>query len=330
MLNHPPKRRHVLLAAVASALPTVTLKAQGQEQYPSRAVKVLVPFVPGGNADSTARIFTEALSRQMGQPFIVENKGGAGGMIGTAAAVKAEPDGYTVLCATPGPILSAWQMSGPSANYSLADMRAVALLTTVPNVLMVNAASPIQDFAGLVTRIKTGPKPLTVGHPGNGTTGHVNLLQLQKGVASEFTVVGYKGSGPAVVDLLGGQLDMVVTDLPSAHQLIKSGKLRAIAAVGRQRAPALPEVRTMAELQLPEVDATNFTAIMAPKGVPDAVVRRLADGVRSALDTDTIRKQIEDLGAIPVRMGTSEFEAFLRQQAATYASLVKAGLLKAD
>lgn len=329
-MNTHQRRRHFLLAATASALGLPTTTGHSQERYPSRTVKVVVPFVPGGNADATARIFTESLSRQLGQTFIVENKGGAGGMIGAAAAVKADADGYTLLCATPGPILSAWQMSGPSANYSLADMRAVALLTTVPNVLVVNNASPIEDVASLVKRAKAGLKPLAVGHPGNGTTGHVNLLQLQKALTSEFTVVGYKGSGPAVVDLLGGQLDMVVTDLPSANQLIKAGKLRAIATIGRQRAPALPEVRTMAELQWPEVDATNFTAIMAPKGVPDAVVRRLAEGVRAALDTDAVRKQVEDIGAIPARMSLAEFEAFLQQQAGTYASLVKAGLLKAD
>ncbi len=318
------------MAAAALAVAPLSWTAQAQERYPSRPVKVVVPFAPGGNADTTARIFTEALSKQLGQPFVVDNKGGAGGMIGAAAAVKAAPDGYTLLCATPGPILSAWQMAGPSASYTLADMRAVALLTVVPNVLVVNAASPIKDFADLAQRAKASQKPLPVGHPGNGTTGHVSLLQLQKALSVEFTIAGYKGSGPAVIDLLGGQLDFVATDLPSALQLIKSGKLRAIAVIGRQRAPSLPDVPSTAELRYLQVDATNFTAIMAPNRVPDAVVQRLADGVRTALDTETVRKQIDDIGTMPVRMTTAEFENFLQQQAATYSSLVKAGLLKAS
>lgn len=329
-MDQQKQRRHFLLAAAASAVSSLPPLAHAQERYPVRPVKVVVPFAPGGNADATARIFTDALSKQLGQPFVVENKGGAGGMIGTAAAVKSEPDGYTLLCATPGPILSAWQMTGASATYGLADMRAIALLTVVPNVLVVNAASPIKEFVDLVKWAKSSQKTKAVGHPGNGTTGHVNLLQLQKALATEFTIAGYKGSGPAVVDLLGGQLELVATDLPSAHQLIKAGKLRAIATIARQRAPALPDVRTMAELQLPEVDATNFTAIMGPKRLADAVVRRLTDGVRAALATETVRKQIDDIGTFPVRMTTAEFESFLQQQAATYAALVKAGLLKAD
>jgi len=329
-MDRQKQRRHFLLAAGASAVSSLPSLVLGQERYPARPVKVVVPFAPGGNADATARIFTEALSKQLGQPFVVENKAGAGGMIGAAAAVKSEPDGYTLLCATPGPILAAWQLPGASANYSLADMRAVALLTVVPNVLVVNASSPIKEFVDLVKWAKSSQKIKAVGHPGNGTTGHVNLLQLQKALSTEFTIAGYKGSGPAVTDLLGGQLDLVATDLPSAHQLIKAGKLRAIATIARYRAPALLDVRTMAELQLPQVDATNFTAIMAPRKLPDVVARRLTDGVRAALATETVRKQIDNIGTFPVRMTTLEFESFLQQQAGIYGALVKAGLLKAD
>ena len=324
-------RRTVLLGAAASALTAaIPATALGQPKYPAKPVKVIVPFPPGGNADTTARIFAEALSAQLGQPFVVDNRGGAGGMIGAAAAVKSEADGYTLLCATPGPILSAWQMAGKSATYSLADMRAVAMLTLVPNVLVVNESSPVRSFSDLVGLARSRPKDLKCGHPGNGTTGHVNILQLQRQLKAEFIIAAYKGGAPVIQDLMGGQLDLVATDLPSAQALIKAGRLRAIAVVSRQRAPSLPEVPTTAEAKAPEVDAANFTAIMGPRNMPADAALRIAEAVRVALDDAATRKKIDDMGSIAAPMSTAELEQFLARQSAIYASLIQSGLLRAE
>jgi tripartite-type tricarboxylate transporter receptor subunit TctC len=222
-------RRAALAATLATAfgpLPSALAQPGG---YPARPVKVIVPFVPGGNADSTARIFAEAYGQRLGQPFVIDNRGGAGGMIGTSQMVRSEPDGYTLLMGTTGPIVSSWQMAGKAATYGLKDMKPVALLTLVPGVLVVNAGSALKTWQDFAAHARARPGELRIGHPGNGTAGHVNILQMQKALGTQFVIVGYKGAGPAVQDLLGNQIDAVATDLPSALQLVKGSKLRALA-----------------------------------------------------------------------------------------------------
>lgn len=324
-------RRSVLVVAAASCLLAMPLAAPAQTgDYPSRPVKVIVPFVPGGNADSTARIFAEAYSKQLGQPFVVDNKGGAGGMLGAAQMVRSDPDGYTIMIGTTGPIVASWQMAGKAASYGLKDMQPVALLTQVPGVLVVNAASSIKSYPDLVAFAKARPGELKFGHPGNGTAGHVNILQMQKALSEKFIIAPYKGAGPAVTELLGGQLDAVATDLPSALQLVKGGKLRALAVVFPQRAPSLPDVPTTAELKQPEIDIAPFTATMAPKNVPAAVVRSLAEASSAALANASVRQRIEEIGAVPASMSGKDFDAFLRRQEETYRNLVASGLLTAE
>lgn len=318
-------------AMVAAAMALGFGPALSQEAgYPSRAVKVVVPFVPGGNADSTARIFAEAYARRLNQPFVVENKGGAGGMIGALQVARAEPDGYTLMIGTTGPIVSSWQLAGKAANYGLKDFKPVALLTQVPGVLVVSANSPIRSYADFAAHVKAQPRAVKFGHPGNGTAGHVNILQLQKALGAQFVIVGYKGAGPAVQDLMGGQLDAVATDLPSALQLVKAGRLRAIGMVFGQRAPSLPDVPTMTQLKQPEVDIAPFTALMAPKEVPPVVVRRLVEANDAVLADAAVRRHVEDIGGVPTRMPVREFEQFLARQTETYRGLIDSGLLTTE
>lgn len=298
--------------------------------YPNRPVKVIVPFVPGGNADSTARIFAEAYSQRLGQPFVIDNRGGAGGMIGASQMARSEPDGYTLMMATTGPIVASWQLAGKAATYSLNDMKAVALLSHVPGVIVVNANSAIKNYQDLTSYGKKNPDGLKFGHPCNGTAGHVNILQMQKALSQKYLVVGYKGAGPAVQDLLGGQLDAVATDLPSALQLIKGGRLRAIGVIFPARVPSLPEVPTMIEVRQPEIDIAPFTAVMAPKVLPQPLVDKLVEANNAALADPTVRKRIEDIGGVPTKMSNPEFEKFLDRQTATYASLIQSGLLVAE
>jgi tripartite-type tricarboxylate transporter receptor subunit TctC len=324
-------RRFLFAAVIAANVLAHPLVSRAQKSdYPNHAVRVIVPFVPGGNADSSARIFAEAYGHRLGQSFIVENKGGAGGMIGTAQMVRSAPDGYTVMIGTTGPIVSSWQLAGKKATYSLKDMTPVALLTQVPGVIVTKAGSPLKSYSDLVTYAKTHPGSLKFGHPGNGTAGHVNILQMQKALSQKFIIAAYKGAGPAVQDLLGGQLDAVATDLPSALQLIKAGQLRALAVVFPQRVPSLPDVPTMAELKQPEVDIAPFTAIMAPRGVPPEVVARLVDASNAALDDPVVRKRVEDIGGVPLKMGRTEFNKFLDRHVETYRGLIASGLLTTE
>lgn len=323
-------RRTALVAAITTAFTAFPSVHAQPSSYPSRPVKVIVPFVPGGNADSTARIFAEAYGQRLGQPFVIDNRGGAGGMIGTGQMVRSEPDGYTILMGTTGPIVSSWQMAGKAANYGLKDMKPIALLTLVPGVIVVNAGSPIKTYKDFAARAKSETGGLRMGHPGNGTAGHVNILQMQKALGTSFVIAGYKGAGPAVQDLLGNQLDAVATDLPSALQLIKGGKLRAVGVVFPQRVPSLPEVPTMAESGQPEVDIAPFTAVMAPRAIPQGIVDKLIQTNDAVLADANTRKRVEDIGGVPTRMAPKAFEQFLERQAATYSTLIQSGLLKAD
>ncbi|CAM3684788.1 Tripartite tricarboxylate transporter substrate binding protein [Bordetella sputigena] len=330
-MNFHPHRRSLFAAAIAAHLLAHPLIGWAQKaDYPNHAVRVIVPFVPGGNADSSARIFAEAYGKQLGQSFIVENKGGAGGMIGATTMVRAAPDGYTIMIGTTGPIVASWQLAGKAASYSLKDMKPVALLTQVPGVIVTKADSPLKSYADLVAYAKTHPGALKFGHPGNGTAGHVNILQMQKALSQQFVIAAYRGAGPAVQDLLGGQLDAVATDLPSALQLIKAGQLHALAVVFPQRVPSLPDVATMAELKQPEVDIAPFTATMAPKDVPPEVIARLVAASNTALDDPAVRKRVEDIGGVPVKMSGAEFDTFLDRQVETYRALIASGLLTAD
>ncbi|ARP79733.1 hypothetical protein CAL12_02095 [Bordetella genomosp. 8] len=330
-MNLQTHRRGFVAAALAAGLLAHPLAGWAQKSnYPDRAVRVIVPFVPGGNADSSARIFAEAYGKQLGQSFIVENKGGAGGMIGATQMVRATPDGYTIMIGTTGPIVSSWQLAGKTASYSLQDMKPVALLTQVPDVIVTKAGSSIKSYADLVAYAKAHSGALKFGHPGNGTAGHVNILQMQKALSQQFVIAAYRGAGPAVQDLLGGQLDAVATDLPSALQLIKAGQLRAVSVVFPQRVESLPEVPTMAELKQPEVDIAPFTATMAPKDTPPEAIARLVDASNAALDDPAVRKRIEDIGGVPVKMSGAKFDQFLDRQVETYRALIASGLLKVE
>ncbi|WP_176464065.1 tripartite tricarboxylate transporter substrate binding protein [Bordetella genomosp. 11] len=331
MMNFHAYRRNLFAAAIAANLLAHPLVGWAQHaDYPNRPVRVIVPFVPGGNADSSARIFAEAYGKQLGQSFIVENKGGAGGMIGATQMVRAAPDGYTIMIGTTAPIVASWQLAAKAASYSLNDMKPVALLTQVPGVIVTKADSPLKSYADLVAYAKAHPGTLKFGQPGNGTAGHVNILQMQKALSQQFIIAAYKGAGPAVQDLLGGQLDAVATDLPSALQLIKAGQLRALSVVFPQRVASLPDVPTMAELKQPEVDIAPFTATMAPRDVPPAVVARLVGASNAALDDPTVRKRIEDIGGVPARMSEADFGKFLDRQVETYRALIASGLLTAE
>ena len=322
------RRRTLIAATLALGLLGSPLASVAQQDaYPNRPVRVIVPFSPGGNADSSARLFAEAYSRQLGQSFIVENKGGAGGMIGATQMVRSTPDGYTIMIGTTAPIVSSWQMAGKSAGYTLQDMKPVALLSRVPGVIVTKADSPIKSYAELVAQGKAQPGRIKFGHPGNGTAGHVNILQMQKALEQQYIVVPYKGAGPAVQDLMGGQLDAVATDLPSALQLIKAGQLRALAVVFPERVPALANIPTTAELKQPEVDIAPFTAVLAPRDVPDAVVGRLVAANNAALADAALRKRVEDIGGVPSNMSGEELDKFLQSQVETYRGLVESGLL---
>lgn len=240
----PTSRRCWLLASIAASLP---LMAGAQERYPAQPITVIVPFAAGGNLDVTTRLLTAAMSKTLGQPFVVDNRLGAGGVIGHVAGARASANGYTLTSTANGSFVVTPRLQPGKRAFDMADFKPIGAFGVTPLVLEVQASSRFKTVGEFLAYAKANPEKVSVGHAGNGTTNHVAILQLQQITGARFTVVPYKGSGPALTDLLGGTLDAVVDQLPSSLSHLRADKLRALAVTTPTRAADLPKVPTLAE-----------------------------------------------------------------------------------
>jgi tripartite-type tricarboxylate transporter receptor subunit TctC len=312
------------LLAAGLMLPAV---AHAQPAWPRRAVRVIVPYTPGGNADLLGRLVTAALGARLGQSFVVDNKPGAGGTTGAAEAARAEPDGYTLLL---GDI--ATHAIGPALNPTVAydplrDFEAVARLTSVPLLLVVPSASPHRTLADLITAGKGG-RGVSYASAGIGTPQHLAFARLAAMAGMTAEHVPYRGSAPAVTDLVAGRVDAMIdgTVVPQ----VRDGSLRALGTTGEQRAAILPEVPTVAEAGLPGYAFASWHGIFAPARAPEAVVAIVNAEVNRALADAATRDRLLGLGIEP-RPGTPDaFRAFVADQAAAMRDLVRASGAKAD
>ena len=236
------RRRTALATALAIGAIAVDRTASAQAPYPDKLIRLIVPFAPGGNADLTGRLFAEALAKRLGQQIVVENRGGAGGAIGSEQLAKSPPDGYTLGLGSTGTYLVSPRMTGGKPPYTLASFAPVALLNTSSMVIEVSAQNAIKDWAGFLTYVRANPGKLTIGHPGNGSTNHLALLRLQKALGITFNIVPYKSMGPALADLLAGQIDAVIDQIPASIGHIRSGRLIPIAVTSAKRASQLPDL----------------------------------------------------------------------------------------
>jgi tripartite-type tricarboxylate transporter receptor subunit TctC len=279
-----------LLAICVTALAAGFALAQPPAAYPDHPVRLIVAYPPGGTSDIVGRALAQALGVRLRQTFVVENKAGAGGMIGTDAVAKAAPDGYTLSIAASGPISYLPALS-TSLPYDIRkDFEPVANLVTVPNLMVVNPAKNLRSIADLVALAKANPGNVHFGSAGIGSSGHISgeLLNLLAGVKMEH--VPYRGSGPALVGLLGGEIDVMFENLPSALPHARSGKLRGIAVLSKKRSPSAPEYPTTAELGVPDLTIASSTGVLAPKGTPKEVVAILERTLRAiAADADMVR-----------------------------------------
>jgi tripartite-type tricarboxylate transporter receptor subunit TctC len=311
------------LAAVA-AFATAAAFAQG---YPARPIKVIVPFAPGGNIDVTTRILADAMSRELKQPLVVENRAGAGGTLGADVVAKAEPDGYTILASATGAIVVN-PLLNPSTPYRMENFTAIGMAAVTPLVVEVAAGSRFRDFASYAAFARANPGKLTIGHSGNGTSNHLTILLMQQAMQAEFNVIPYKGSGPAVVDLLAGQLDSIVDQLPSSLPNIRAGKFRALAISSKTRSKDLPDVPTLAEEGLKDFDVVTSSGLLAPAKTPHAVIETLNAALNHALADPAVVKKLADLGS-EAKPGTpQQFEQLLHSENERLQPLAKAGLLK--
>ncbi|MDO8974242.1 tripartite tricarboxylate transporter substrate binding protein [Reyranella sp.] len=320
--------RRTAITALLAALPAS--RAVAQAAYPDKPIRLVVPFAPGGNADLTGRLFAEALAKPLGQQVIVENRGGAGGAIGAEAVAKSPPDGYSLVLGSTGTFLVSPRMTGGKPPYTLASFAPVALLSTSPMDIVVNVNGPIKDWPAMLAYLRANPGKLTIGHPGNGSTNHLALLQMQKALDVRFNIIPYKSNGLALNDLLAGQIDAVIDQVPASIGHIRGGRLRAIVVTTARRASQLPDVPTLQETGVKDFASTTPIVLMAPAGTPPEIVKKLNEAVANALADPAVKDKLNGLGAETEALTPQQLTVFLQKEDAVIEELQKSGLLKPE
>ena len=317
-------------AVVAALLLAPVAPPASAQAYPGKPIRLIVPFAPGGNADLTGRLFAEALSKRLGQQIVVDNRGGAGGAIGAEAASQSAPDGYTLVLGSNGTFLVSPRMTGAKPPYTLASFAPVALLSTSPMDIVVNAKGPYKDWPAMLAALRATPGKVTIGHPGNGSTNHLAILRIQKALGVSFNVIPYKSNGLALNDLLASQIDSVMDQVPASIGHVRGGRLRAIVVTTARRASQLPDVPTLAETGVKDFAADTPIILQAPAGTPAAVVRKLNDAVADALNDSAVKDKLADLGAETEAMTSEALAKFLAMEDQTIQEFERGGLLKIE
>ncbi|HEX4331396.1 MAG TPA: tripartite tricarboxylate transporter substrate binding protein [Usitatibacter sp.] len=313
------------LAALAV---TLVAMGAGAQAFPAKPVHVVVPFAPGGNLDVTARIFADAMGKELGQTFVVENKPGAGGVLGQEIVAHAAPDGYTLVIATSGTTVVSPLLVGGKPPYQLSDFTCIGLMAVTPLLLEVPAASRYRDVGSFIADVRANPGKVSIGHSGNGTTNHIAILLLQDALKLDFNIVPYKGSGPMLVDLVGGQIQSGMDQTSSSLAQVQGGKLRALAVATRKRIADLPNVPTLDESGAPGFEAVTPSGLLAPAGTPPEVVKILNAAVNHALADTAIQKKLHDLASEIQPMSPAEYTQFMLKEEARLKALNARGVLK--
>jgi tripartite-type tricarboxylate transporter receptor subunit TctC len=315
--------RRILLAALA--LPAV---ARAQADFPNRPLRMVVPFAAGGSADVVARITALGMQEALGQPVVVENRGGSGGVIGSEAVLAAAPDGYTFVFHS---LSSAVLNAGLYRHLSFDVRRAfapLALIGTLPNIIMVNPRLPARSLPELITLMKSQPGRITYASSGAGTITHLSAQLLATMAGAEATHVPYRGSGPAFADLLSGTVDMMVDTMASVIPAVRSGQVRALAVTTRERSPALPEVPTALEAGLPGYETYNWHAIFAHAATPAPLLARLEAAGIAAVRSQA--RRLTEAGVEPRGEGAAVLAPFWDQQLALWIPIIRASGATAD
>jgi tripartite-type tricarboxylate transporter receptor subunit TctC len=321
-----PKPSSLVMGAMMLLAPAICL-AQG---YPSKPIRIVVAFAPGGNIDITARTIAPGLSEVLGQPVLVENRGGAGGRIGSAQVAKAPPDGYTVLLGAPGTLVAQPVFHDDIEYQPLRDFVYTSLISLVPSALVVHPSLPVRSVKEIIALAKARPGALLMGSAGQGSGTHLMGELFQSMAQVKFTHVPYKSAGNASVAILGGQVHLVFDQVSSSGPFIKAGRLRALAVTTPQRSKLLPEVPTIDESGLHGYDYSTWTTLGIPAATPREAVQKLRDAVDAVLAQPRTREAFEKLGAEVVPNSAGEFTRRLQQDYARWVRVRKETGIRID
>jgi tripartite-type tricarboxylate transporter receptor subunit TctC len=323
-----PRRKFLHLAAGAAALPAVSRIGRAQAAYPTRPVRIICGFAPGGTTDVLARMIGQWLSERFGQSFVVENRPGAGTNIATEAVVKAVPDGYTLLMLSPPNVINATLYEKLNFNF-LRDIAPVAAIARVANVMEVNPSLPISSVREFIAYANANPGKISFASAGVGTSQHVSgeLFKMMAGV--DIVHVPYRGAAPALTDLVGGQIQAMFDNVSSSIEHTRAGKLRPLAVTTATRSEALPDIPTIGDF-LPGYEASVVNGVGAPKNTPADVIERLNTEINSALADAKIKARLADLGSIPLPLTASGYAKLLADETEKWGKVVKFSGAKAE
>ena len=324
-----------LLRAAVALLAAGTLSAQAQTpaaatDFPNKPIRMVVTFPPGGSSDAVVRMLVPRLNEKLGQSVVVDNRPGAGGNIGLTIVAKAPPDGYTLGVGAAGALSANASLYAQMPFDPIKDLKPVSMLAAIPFVIVGHPSLKARTLKDLVAQAKADPGKLAIGHGGNGTAMHLSAALLAQMADVKLVEVPYKGSGPAALDVLGGQLPLAVVDLPSALQQIKAGKLIAFAVTSPQRLPTLPDVPTASEAGLPGYDSTGWFGVVAPAGTPPAIVARLNAEITAALNDPQVQAAMRNLGVEPAPDKPEAFETYIRAETLKWAKVIRQANIKLD
>lgn len=320
------KRRQVLTLACAFSACSLALA----QSYPSKVIKLQVPFAPGGTTDVVARIIAEPLGKALGQNVIVENKAGGGGSIGATETARATPDGYSLGVATVSSMAANPAINPKIPYHPVNDFTAIVNIAATPNVLAVHPSFPARNYKEFIAAVKKAPGKYSHASSGAGTILHLQMELFKEQTQTFITHIPYRGSGPALNDAVAGQVEMIFDNLPSALPFIQAGKLIPIAVAAPKRLEQLPNVPTFKEVGLEPVNRMAFFGIIGPKGLPKEVVDKVNAGVRKSLEDPAVRKRIEGTGSLIVANTPEQFAEQIKAEFEIYKQLVNSRKLKLD
>jgi tripartite-type tricarboxylate transporter receptor subunit TctC len=321
-----------VLSAIASALALLAAtacRADEAPSYPTQNIRIIVPFPAGGTADILPRIVAEKLRQKWNQPVIIENRSGAGGNIGADAVATSAPDGYTLLASPPGPIAINENLY-KSLPFRPADLMPVTVLGTVPNVLDVRPGFPAKSVQELIAYAKANPDKVSFASQGNGSTSHLTAILFQKLTGTKMVHVPYRGTAPALQDVMGGTVDLFFDNLGSSMSLHQGGTLRILGVCGTERAPALPDIPTVREAGVSDFSSVTWFALMAPKDTPTPILAKLNAAVTEILKEPDVQTQFAKLGVQPAPMDIPATAKFIANERARWKDVIKSADVTLD